>query len=184
VSLSWQAPETAGAAGAAAGEIRYLVLRGTGAAGALAPIIGEPVAGTTFTDTGVDNDADYRYAVRSVRVEAAVTATGEASPPITVSPADTTPPGAPTGLVAVPTSGAVRLAWNPSPETDVATYAVYRAGETGDFMRIATAVPPGTVYVDRDVRPGATYRYAVTAIDRARRPNESARSNVVSVRVE
>ena len=32
--------------------------------------------------------------------------------------------------------------------------------------------------------PGSTYRYAVTAIDRARKPNESARSNVVSVRVE
>jgi fibronectin type 3 domain-containing protein len=51
-------------------------------------------------------------------------------------------------------------------------------------MRIATAVAPGTVYVDRDVRPGSTYRYAVTAIDRARKPNESARSNVVSARVE
>jgi hypothetical protein len=33
------------------------------------------------------------------------------------------------------------------------------------------------------VRPGATYRYAVTALDRARRPNESARSNEISVRV-
>ena len=184
VRLSWQAPDPAAAAGAATGEIRYLVLRGVGTAGALAPITAQPVSGTTFTDTGVDNDVDYRYAVRSVRVEAAVTATGEASTPITVAPVDTTPPGAPTGLVAVPTSGAVRLAWNPSPETDVATYAVYRAGETGDFMRIATAVPPGTVYVDRDVRAGSTYRYAVTAIDRARKANESARSNVVSVRVD
>ena len=184
VSLAWQAPETTGAAGAATGEIRYLVLRGVGTTGALAPITAQPIAGTAFTDTGVDNDVDYRYAVRSVRVEAAVSATGEASTPIAVAPADTTPPAAPAGLVAVPSSGAVRLAWNPSPETDVGTYAVYRAGETGDFMRIATAVPPGTVYIDRDVRPGATYRYAVTAIDRARRPNESARSNVVSVRVE
>ena len=184
VSLTWQTPEATGTTAAATGEIRYLVLRGVGAAGALAPITAQSIAGTTFTDTGVDNDVDYRYAVRAVRVEAAVTATGEASTPITVAPANTTPPGAPTGLVAVPTSGAVRLAWNPSPETDVATYAVYRASETGDFMRIATAVAPGTVYVDRDVRPGSTYRYAVTAIDRARKPNESARSNVVSARVE
>lgn len=184
VILTWQAPEIAGAAGGSTGEIRYLVLRGVGPTGALASITAEPVAGTTFTDGGVDNDVDYRYAVRSVRVETAVTATGEASTPIMVAPAKATPPGAPTGLVAVPTSGAVRLAWNPSPETDVATYAVYRAGESGEFMRIATAVPPGTVYVDREVRAGSTYRYAVTAIDRARKPNESARSNVVSVRVE
>ena len=184
VILTWQAPEITEAAEGSTGEIRYLVLRGVGPAGALASITAEPVAGTTFTDGGVDNDVDYRYAVRSVRVETAVTATGEASTSIMVAPANTTPPGAPTGLVAVPTSGAVRLAWNPSPETDVATYAVYRAVESGEFMRIATAVPPSTLYIDRDVRAGSTYRYAVTAIDRARKANESARSNVVSVRVE
>jgi len=34
------------------------------------------------------------------------------------------------------------------------------------------------------VKPGTTYRYAITALDRARRANESARSNVVSVRVQ
>jgi len=184
VSLAWQAPAATVEGAAITGEVRYLVLRGVGAEGALASITAQPVGGTTFTDTGIDNDVDYRYAVRAVRVETAVTATGPASAPVTVAPVKTTPPAPPTGLVAVPSSGAVRLAWNPSPEPDVATYAVYRAGETGEFMRIATAITPATVYVDRDVRAGATYRYAVTAIDRARRPNESARSNVVMVRVD
>jgi hypothetical protein len=184
VSLAWQAPAATVDGVAITGEVRYLVLRGVGAEGALAPITAQPVGGTTYTDTGADNDVDYRYAVRAVRVETAVTATGAASAPVTVAPAKTTPPAAPTGLVAVPSSGAVRLAWNPSPEPDVATYAVYRAGETGEFVRIATAIPPATVYVDRDARAGATYRYAVTAIDRARRPNESARSNVVTVRAD
>ena len=184
VTLAWQPPDAMLDGSPPAGEIRYVVLRGGGTAGALAPITPQPVSGTTFTDTGVDNDVDYRYAVRAVRVEPAVTAAGEATAPVVVAPADTTPPSAPTGLVAVPSSGAVRLAWNPSPEGDVAAYAVYRAGDTGELMRIATALPPGTVYTDRDVRPGATYRYAVTAIDRARKPNESARSNMVSVRVE
>lgn len=184
VSLAWQAPAATVDGAAITGEVRYLVLRGAGTEGALASITAQPVGGTTYTDTGIDNDVDYRYAVRAVRVETAVTATGAASAPVTVAPTKTTPPAAPAGLVAVPSSGAVRLAWNPSPEPDVATYAVYRAGETGDFVRIATAIPPATVYVDRDVRAGATYRYAVTAIDRARRPNESARSNVVTVRVD
>jgi len=77
----------------------------------------------------------------------------------------------------------VRLAWNPSPEPDVAAYAVYRAGESGELMRIAATMPVDRVYADRDVRPGTTYRHAVTALDSACRPNESARSNVVSVRV-
>jgi predicted small lipoprotein YifL len=184
ISLAWQAPAELVDGSATTGELRYLVLRG-GAAGALAPITPHPIAGTTFTDTGVDNDTDYRYAVRAVRVEVEVTATGGPSAIITVAAADTTPPSSPGNLVALPSADAVRLAWNPSPEVDVAAYAVYRAGESGEFLRIRTILATtGTVYTDRDVRAGARYRYAVTAIDNARRPNESARSNVVTVRVE
>jgi fibronectin type 3 domain-containing protein len=182
VSLTWQPPAELLDGSPVTGELRYVVLRG-GSTGALAPITPQPLAGTTFTDTGVDNDTDYRYAVRALRVEAAVTAAGETSAAVTVAAADTTPPSAPGALVAVPSAGAVRLAWNPSPSLDVTTYAVYRAGETGEFMRIGTTLRVATVYTDRDVRPGAVYRYAVTALDNARRPNESARSNVVSVRV-
>ncbi|MGH7365138.1 MAG: fibronectin type III domain-containing protein, partial [Candidatus Rokuibacteriota bacterium] len=183
VSLDWEAPALLMDGSPATGPLRYLVLRGTGPAGALAPITPEPVTDTSFTDTGVENDVDYRYAVRAMRVEPAVTATGEASAVVAAAPADTTRPAPPAALLAVPSPGAVRLAWNPSASPDVATYAVYRAGETGEFARIATAPAVATVYLDRVVRPGTTYRYAVTALDRARRPNESARSNVVSARV-
>ena len=184
IGLSWRAPAELVDGSPAGSDLRYLVLRGSGATGALAPITPQPIADTTFTDTGVDNDTDYRYAVRAVRVEAAVTATGDASAAVTATAADTTPPSAPTNLVALPSAGAVRLGWNPSPEADVAAYAVYRAGESGEFLRIATTLATGTVYTDRDVRAGASYQYAVTAIDNARRSNESARSNVVSVRIQ
>ena len=183
ISLTWQPPAELTDGSPAPGDLRYLVLRGTGAEGALTAITPRPVEGTSFTDEGVDNDTDYRYAVRAVRVEPAVSATGEASAPVVVAAADTTPPAAPANLLAVPTAGAVRLAWNPSGSPDVAVYAIYRAGETGDFVRIATTMAIATVYVDRDVRPGTTYRYAVTALDRARRPNESPRSNEISIRV-
>jgi fibronectin type 3 domain-containing protein len=112
-----------------------------------------------------------------------VSATGEISAAVVIAAVNTTPPVAPANLLAVPSPGAVRLAWNPSASPDVTLYAIYRAGETGEFMRIATTMAISTVYLDRDVRPGTTYRYAVTALDRARRPNESARSNEISVRV-
>ena len=182
VTLTWQPPEALQDGAAPTGDIRYVVLRGTGASGAPRR---DHRAAARLHDLhrhAVENDVDYRYAVRAVRVEPSVSATGETSATVAVAPTDTTPPPAPAGLVAVPSGGAIRLAWNPSPEADVAAYAVYRAAEAGDFVRIATTVPPATVYTDRDVRPGTTYRYAVTAIDRARKPNESARSNVVSVR--
>ena len=184
VTLTWRPPPALIDGSPLTGDIRYVVLRGSGATGPLAAITPQPLAETTYTDTGLDNDADYRYAVRAVRVEPAVTAAGEASAAVTVAPADTTPPSAPAGLVAVPSADAVRLAWNASPEPDVATYAIYRATGGGDFVRIGTVTAPGTVYTDSDVKAGTTYRYAVTALDTARRANESARSNVVSARVE
>ena len=77
----------------------------------------------------------------------------------------------------------MRLAWNASPEGDVALYAVYRAEGAGAFIRIATLQPITTLYTDRDVQSGRTYRYAVTALDRARKANESARSDEVTVTV-
>lgn len=183
IRLTWQPPAEMVDGSPAPGDLHYVVLRGAGAEGGLSAITPNPVDATSFTDEGVDNDTDYRYAVRAVRVDPAVSATGEASAAVVVAAADTTPPIAPANLLAVPSPGAVRLAWNASGSTDVALYAIYRADETGDFMRIATTLAIATVYLDRDVRPGATYRYAVTAFDRARRPNESGQSNVISVRV-
>ena len=84
----------------------------------------------------------------------------------------------------IPGGGAMRLAWNPSPEDDVALYAIYRAVGDGELIRIGTTQTPTTVFVDRDVSAGTRYRYAVTAIDRARNANESPRSNVVTVTAE
>ena len=114
---------------------------------------------------------------------AAGTARGPASAAVAVTPVDTTPPSPPTRLIATPASGSVRLAWNASPEEDVALYAVYRAEGTGAFLRIATTQATTTLYTDRDVQPGRTYRYAVTALDRAQKANESERSNEVAVTV-
>ena len=66
------------------------------------------------------------------------------------------------------------------PDDDVALYAVYRAPGAGGLIRVGTALAGTTTFIDRDVRAGTAYRYAVTAIDRARTPNESARSNEVT----
>jgi fibronectin type 3 domain-containing protein len=63
----------------------------------------------------------------------------------------------------------------------VALYAVYRAAGAGTPVRVGTTLASNTTFVDREVRPGATYRYAVTAIDDSRTPNESERSNEVTV---
>lgn len=181
VRLSWQPPATLLDGTPLSGEIRYQVLRGVGEEGPLVPVTPAPIAATAFTDTSVDNETTYRYAVRAVRTEPAGTARGEAAPTAAVTPVDLTPPPPPADLVAIPSAGAVRLAWKASPAEDVALYAVYRAAGSGGFVRIGTTTAVNTLFIDRDVAAGARYRYVVTALDRARRANESQRSNEVSV---
>jgi hypothetical protein len=66
----------------------------------------------------------------------------------------------------------VRLAWNASPEEDVALYAVYRAEEPVLHPDRHLAADHHAVYGSgRAV--GRTYRYVVTALDRARKANEA-----------
>jgi hypothetical protein len=182
VSLRWDAPSTLIDGAPTSGELRYIVLRGVGDGG-LAPITPAPIAATTYTDSGLENETTYRYAVRGVRVEPSGSASGPASAAVAATPVNTTPPSAPTRLVAIPVSGSVRLAWNASSEQDVAEYVVYRAEGSGPFTRVGTAPAITTIYTDRDVQSGRTYRYAVTALDRAKQPNESPRSNEVTVTV-
>jgi fibronectin type 3 domain-containing protein/predicted small lipoprotein YifL len=176
ITLSWQAPAELVDGSPASGPFAYVVLRGTAPDGPF-EMVAPGVSDTSYVDKGLENDSEYRYVVRAVRADPRVAASGPPSSPVTATPADTTPPRAPANLVVIPSPGALRLAWAASPDDDVALYAVYRGGGSGGLIRIGTALAGTTTYIDRDVRAGASYRYAVTAIDRARTPNESARSN-------
>jgi hypothetical protein len=179
ITLSWDPPAELLDGTPVAGPLAYVVLRGVGSEGAL-EMVTPAVQDTTYVDTGLDNDVEYRYVLRAVRADPRVSAAGPPSAPVTASPADTTPPRPPSNLVVVPSPGALRLAWTASPDDEVALYAVYRAPGAGGFIRVGTALAGTTTFIDRDVRAGTVYRYAVTAIDRARTPNESARSNEVT----
>lgn len=91
--------------------------------------------------------------------------------------ADSTPPSAPTGLTAsAPTSNEVDLSWTASPESDVASYSVYR---NGGSTAIATVNAPTTSYKDTSVSGSTTYSYTVAATDTS--GNTSAKSSAVSV---
>ena len=181
--MTWQPPAGLIDGSGLRGETAYVVLRGAGAEGALTPVMSEPVAGTAYRDTGLANDTAYRYVVRAVRRDGGLSAYGEPSAVVTATPVDSTPPAPPTSLMAIPSEAAVRLTWTGSVSDDVAVYAVYRAVGGGAFLRIATTPAINIVYTDRDVKRGERYRYAVTALDRARTPNESVRSNEAVVTI-
>jgi fibronectin type 3 domain-containing protein len=181
VRLSWGAPPRLLDGSASTGPLAYQVLRAPSPDADLAPV-SALLSETTFTDSRLENDHAYYYAVRALRTVSGTTIYGRPTARLVATPRDVTPPSAPGSLVAIPSEGAVRLSWTPSPEPDVAEYIVYRAPAGGGLERIGSVAVPATTYLDRSAARG-TYRYVVTAQDKAARPNESARSNEVRVTV-
>ncbi len=182
VRLAWQPPARLVDGADVSGPLRYEVLRGPEGAPPVDVVTKTPVETRTFVDRDLENDRTYHYAVRALRQEGGTLARGSTSPPVAATPRDMTPPAPPAALVAAPAPEGVRLSWRPSPDADVGTYVVYRALPGASFVRVGSTSAPSTVFVDRGVARG-TYRYAVTAQDRGARPNESARSNEVTVSV-
>jgi len=127
-----------------------------------------------YSDTGLTATTTYYY-----RVTAVDNSSNESDPSIqadatTLSGSDTTPPEAPTGLVATATgSYSIDLDWDDNTEPDLAGYKVYRdtvSGFTpdgGNFVADATS----SLYSDTGLTATTTYYYRVTAVDNS--SNES-----------
>jgi fibronectin type 3 domain-containing protein/predicted small lipoprotein YifL len=180
VRLAWDAPATLADGSPAPEDLVYDVFRTTtSGAPAGRPLNFEPITARQYVDLTAQNDVTYYYTVR-----ARLGPGGAESPPsavATATPEDATPPAQPRGLVAVLAGPSVRLAWQAVPDADVAGYRVYRSTTAGRGHTPLTSVPQAaTTYVDTDVRPGQTYYYVVTAVDRAKRANESVPSSEVS----
>jgi chitodextrinase len=128
--------------------------------------------GASFSDTGLSPNTGYSYTVDAYDSQGNISA--ESAGAAATTPADTTPPAAPTGLSAT-VAGAheIDLSWQPSSDNvGVTGYDVYRNGH-----KIASTT--GTTYADTTVRQGRTYRYRVDAYDAA--GNVSTRTAPLSV---
>jgi fibronectin type 3 domain-containing protein len=91
---------------------------------------------------------------------------------------DTTPPSAPTGLVATPGDAVADLSWNANTEPDLAGYNVYRSGTAGGpYTKINPTLLTQNSYQDTGLTNGTTYYYVVTAVDTS--DNESEYSEEV-----
>lgn len=102
---------------------------------------------------GVDNIFGYGRIVSSAALAA--------TPP----PSDTTPPAPPTGLTATPGNARVDLAWNASPEPDLAGYWLQRSTNGGAFVQLNSTLLTGTTYADTGLVNGWTYTYRLFAQD-------------------
>ena len=152
------------------GADRYTVKRGTRPGGSYAQIAS--VLEATFTDEGLTNGTTYYYVV------AARGSGGESEPSNEASArpsAGSTPPPAPTNLIAVGGSGRVDLSWSAS--SGATSYRVKRSRTPNDAPeRIITSSVES--YSDTEVSNGTTYYYVVTALNAA---GESGPSNSVAV---
>ena len=135
------------------------------------PLNAAPLAALTYADPIVLDERERCYSARAVlgTIESVPT------PRVCVTPTDTYPPAAPTGLDAVAGEGSIELIWDPNIEADLGGYIVLRAEAGGDTLLQLTATPVSvTRYADRAVTPGVRYTYVVRAVDnRVPLPNMS-----------
>jgi hypothetical protein len=155
LTLSWREVE--------APDISYRVYS---AEAADAPLNTDFLHESTFVDRDLKWDIERCYVVRSVALVDKVLVESEPSAPRCVTPKDTFPPKAPTGLQAIAGEGAVNLIWDASLAPDLAGYLVLRAisPQTTPEPLSQTVITETTF---RDTVPSGSHAiYAVQAVDK------------------
>jgi hypothetical protein len=131
-----------------------------------APLNEKPLEQPEFQDRGFQFDKTYYYAVSIVGNRAEPYAETLASPPATVTPRDTFPPGPPANLNVVPEAGVLILLWSAPPDDDVAGYRIYRRSEASPAgVLLEPELIRELSYRDQKVQSGTTYTYSVRAVD-------------------
>ncbi|HSS39810.1 MAG TPA: fibronectin type III domain-containing protein, partial [Polyangia bacterium] len=133
----------------------------------------------TFSDTGLAAGVSYSYRVRASDGAGNLGAYSNVATATTLM-ADTTPPSAPSNLVATPVSGTrISLAWTASMDAvGVTGYVVERCQGAActTFSQVGTA--PGAAFTDTGLAAATAYSYRVRGTDAAM--NLSAYSNVAT----
>lgn len=120
------------------------------------------------------------FVVRSVEGAAPLAIESAPSTEVCATPADTFPPPAPSGLVALATPGAISLTWDTVTAADLAGYLVLRGEGSGDRLQpLMTEPVTGSSFDDKTAKAGVRYFYAVVAVDKATPANRSKNSNIV-----
>jgi hypothetical protein len=165
VRLSWTGP----------GDATFRIQRRTGKE---PPVEVASANGREWLDRDIRYGETYAYSLRSVVKNGRSSVTSDLSAPVTITPVDRFPPAVPQGLAALAASSSIELTWEQNTETDLRGYYVYRAAGDAAFERLGDVREVPTLS-DREVKPAARYRYAISSLDRS--GNESARSTPVEV---
>ncbi len=178
LELHWSAPSRTLSGRPVSNLVGYHVFKSLTGKPESFQLLGETNA-TGYRDLEFEFDHKYFYKVRAVFKENGQVAESEDPEIREVTPHDTFPPAAPTGLSAIYTAGAVELIWTANTEPDLAGYNVYRRDERGEPGRINSELRRTPIFRDSSVESGHKYFYHVTAVDLSE--NESRHSAEFSV---
>jgi hypothetical protein len=126
-----------------------------------------PTKERQLTDSKITWDVERCYVVRAVAIVEGANIESDASPRACLTPKDTFPPVAPTGLQGVPGTRSIDLIWNPNDEADLAGYLVLRAIAPATTLEAITPEPLQDTTFRDTVPAGARVTYAVQAVDKA-----------------
>ena len=147
------------------------------------PVNDTPITGKDYLDSSVVVGSTYSYLLRTAASGERPYRESGSSPSVLVHAVDLFAPAPPTRPVAVQEAAVVRLFWDPNEEKDLSGYRIYRRQGEGDWEVLQQGPVNGTSWLDRDVRPGTTYTYRITALDQASPANESGYSEAAAILV-
>jgi hypothetical protein len=148
----------------------------------LIPLNGDPIKGKTYRDLGVMNGQTYHYVVRALKSGEGNIIEGTDSTEVATVVVDRTPPASPTITMAFQSHDGIVVIWEPSLDSNLEGYRIYRRLETEQQPRLINPrLEEKTMYLDGTFVPGRTYYYSVTAVDASVGRNESDFSRELKV---
>lgn len=135
------------------------------------------VTATTYTDTTADTGTTYTYTVEGVVRNGSQSVASVRSNVATTTATDSTPPHAPTKVLAENTQDglAIRVTWINPPDQDFSVVRLYRSAVFGETGTLLADQVVGEEYVDTQVPANNTeVFYSVTSVDTA--GNESPKA--------
>lgn len=126
-----------------------------------------PISDGRFVDRQLVFDVERCYAARAIATVGGASVESDPSARACVTPRDTFPPDAPTGLNAVPETGAISLIWNPVDAADLAGYIVLRTTPTSTTPVAVNETPLADTTFRDTVVAGVRMRYMIVAVDKS-----------------
>lgn len=145
-----------------------------------APLDRVPGDAREFSDRSATYGNRYIYTVRSIASTNPLVLSAD-SGEREIEYEDRFPPATPRNFVALAETGAVRLRWDPSPDSDVAGYILFRREPGRDFHPLNDSPMRQVEYLDRGLTSGFSYSYRIRVVDQ--KGNESPLSDPITTAV-